>query len=214
MEDNLSPSTGLVCNYADGVFAAEPSGQLTTLTMEGIVAVHEAGHAVVGFALGLPCDRITLVKTTRRGADGGIEAMLSGLMQRGAEYRQRFNRSLRRGILDDGLYAHGVSSAAGPAAERKYRILAGLPLDMREATGGDRRLIELIAESTGQSDAYREAVWRRAQDMLDGPTFWRAVEGLAGALGEYWPAGDEVGTFTAEMPGPLAHSIMRTFFFV
>jgi len=50
--------------------------------------------------------------------------------------------------------------------------------------------------------------------MLDGPTFWRAVEGLAGALGEYWPAGDEVGTFTAEMPGPLAHSIMRTFFFV
>jgi len=66
--------------------------------------------------------------------------------------------------------AHGVSSAAGPAAERKHRILADLPLDMRDATGGDRGLIELIAKSTGQS--LYEAVWRRAQKGVSATGGW------------------------------------------
>jgi len=201
--------TSVACDYTAGMFADEPAAPLTTPVMADVVAFHEAGHAVVGFALGLPCDRIRLVKTTRRGADGGMEAQLSGCTRRGGEeYRQRLRRGLDQGILDDVATGHAVASAAGPAAERKYRILTGLALDMRDATGGDRRSVEMIAKATGQGQSLYEAVWRRAQDMLDGPTFWCAVEELAAALGEYWPAGDEVGTFTGEMPGREVHAVV------
>ena len=50
----------LACGYHNGMFADEPADTFTTATMATIVAVHEAGHAVAGFALGLGVDRISL----------------------------------------------------------------------------------------------------------------------------------------------------------
>jgi hypothetical protein len=212
----------LPCDYFQGMFAYEPRvdhargfvGNAVDQNMEmGATQYHEAGHAVLMYALGLGCTGVHLMEKTLRLPDGSLGVTYSGCVNGWKTRVSRVHRLINRGSLTAEVIADGVASAAGPAAERKYRLLAGVSLSMLGATEGDHRRIEGAAKRLqfiGGHDryAYEEMVWSRAQQALEIDVIWNAVEALAEAL--EWPfEADEVGVFTETMAGPTARAIMR-----
>ncbi len=213
----------LECDYAAGMFSCvsgpRPTRSLdmvTYLTETELVEIHEAGHAVADFALGRGCEGISL-EERRLIKDGGMTVAYTGIVHP-KKAKRGAHRNFERGVLDETIIAFGVTVAAGPAAERKYRLREGLPLDMVGYTAGDHQLIETVAKTlarVGGHDraAYQEEVWRRAQAMMEDATIWGAVIELAGCLKGLWewiepPDGGE-GIFSETMPGAEAREIMR-----
>jgi len=205
------------CDYHEGMFASESSSKLNANIPQDrvareAVAFHESGHAVLQYALGLGCSGITLIVTKVR-RDWKELTYCSGMSASDEAVDQRLRAEIEHGRFNDGVIAHGVATAAGPAAERKYYLLNGLPFRMLGATRSDRNSIDSadvkLASAGRRRFAYRRLVWRRAQLALENDAIWNAVEELAAALNNYWPAGKRLGEETGTMQGAVAQAIMR-----
>jgi hypothetical protein len=218
------------CDYATGMFshAAETRQaqgaethwaemMLAHWAEMDLAAIHEAGHAVAMYALGFGSRGISLeIRHVKK--DGEPGRAYAGIAYPKKDRGRRLARRVERGVLDEQVFAYGVTVAAGPAAEWKLRQSQGLPLNMRGSTLGDRRAIETVAEALATSGAYdqfayQEEVWQRAQALMENETVWGAVDQLAGWLGDLWAEidapEDKEGIFSETMSGPQVRAIIR-----
>jgi hypothetical protein len=214
------------CDYNTGMFSRSPPAPAPTddagrmlahLNDLSVVQAHEAGHAVLQYALGFGCRGIFLTEDRTLGLSGP-QVQRSGECLPKKDRGQRLARRFLKGTLDATAIAFGVTVAAGPGAERKFRCLAGLPMDMLGRTGGDHHMIETVAKALAEKGghdrfAYQEEVWLRAQEAMEDSVIWSAVEALTEELWDYWACPDDnaaaLGVFTGTLPGPRAREIMR-----
>ncbi len=124
------------------------------------VCYHEAGHAVLGYALGDGLTRIELSEVITL-TDSGKLISVGGLCASRRYVDLKIYSRIRRRILDDRVVGSAVGIAAGPAAERKFNILNNQPQRLLGGSAGDH---------TGTSwihlDPYfdiQEEAWRQAQ---------------------------------------------------
>jgi hypothetical protein len=208
----------LECHYFTGMFSHERIAMdrlAADMIQMDSLEIHEAGHAVVQYALGFSCAGIAITEK-RFIVEGARKASIACFSRKDRD--RRVPRRIFKGILAEDTIAFGVTCVAGPAAERKFRLSQGLPMDMLGGTEGDHHAIESIAKTLDvkgghDSWAYQEEVRRRAQAWMENGVIWSAVNTLAFCLGDTtWPSIEddhELGTFTKTMPGHLARAIMR-----
>ena len=206
----------LFCAYHVGMFANEPLkdsplaySPLACFFEAQATSFHEAGHAVMAYALGLGCTRIELnatIKGDRVGYHGAAHSNRAAV--------QRCNRRLVEGRYCPELLAEGIFTAAGPAAERKHCLEAGWPIRALHFATGDHESISNIAKRLewigGRNrDAFRRLVWRQAQLSLEVETIWQAVCEVAERLNDLWTEMEGDDATKATMPGAEARAIMR-----
>jgi hypothetical protein len=210
---------GFRCDYATGMLANEPrrTPNMFNFCVEERVCYHEAGHAVLSYDLG---DGLTLIELSEiiTATDSGKLLSVGGLYARRRNVDREIDSGIRRRILDDRVIAYAVGIAAGPAAERKFNIMANEPQHMLGGSAGDHTGISLIRKSLCYDldprfdiDIEHEA-WRRAQEALELDIIWHAVEKLAAELSErWWPQNDDddPGEYRSEMRGSRARAILR-----
>jgi hypothetical protein len=206
------------CNYDEGMFTQEPWELPTELNivahMEQREATqfHEAGHAAIQYVLGLGISNIELGITKTIAEENEVYSYHGKSIQSKSVFT-RLVRRLDKGDFCAEVLAHGIASAAGPAAERKYYLTRGAPIRTFMASEGDHVSIDYAAKNLERQGrnrfAYRRLVWRRAQLALENETIWSAIEDLADILSHYFPLGEAVGTETETVPGATARAIMR-----
>lgn len=178
----------LSCSYFDGMFSNEPlkyDGPFAGPAQLRYACIHEAGHAVVGYAFGYG------IRSIGVRADYGVDER--GLPTVGypglVEYEKGRYGRFSNVVEARYRYAHfreGVVTAAGPAAERRARFEAQDSQRLLGASEGDHQHISAIAslmEGGRRSRyAYQRLVWRGAQRAISLPAIWRAVEVIADSL--------------------------------
>jgi hypothetical protein len=205
---------GFRCDYHEGMFANEPlrGDWLDCVFQYEATRFHEAGHAVVGYALGEGIGRIETCKRVVRGEDGALRFWFDGTCYERAGSSREINILIRRRILNERVVSFAVSTAAGPAAERKYNLLRETPLNCLGGAVSDHHALSVLRkELCYRIEPYfdiQEEAWRRAQDALELGVIWNAVEELQGALEESWPD-DEPGEYVCATSGSTARAIMR-----
>jgi hypothetical protein len=212
-----APNRKIFCDYHEGMFACEPWTGLNTDTPRDRVAreavmFHESGHAVVQYALGLGCSAISLMITKVMRNGNELSYCHGSCASNRVTVRGIVSR-IARGNINAGVLAHGIATAAGPAAERKYYLSQGLPFRMLSSTEADRNDIDgtdrKLASAGRNRFAYRRLVWRRAQLALENEIIWNAVQEMADALKDYWPTGGTISMETGTMHGATARAKMR-----
>ena len=122
---------------------------------------HEAGHAVLAYALGFGADEVVV-------RDDGSGEFMS-------------RKTWRQLIGMEAAVADAVVIAAGPVAHRKFCDLTEWPYV--DGSSGDVQIIREIADEIERDPrALLTLAWRLAGRALNDPTMWRAVEWLAAAL--------------------------------
>jgi hypothetical protein len=176
------------------------------------LTVHEAGHAVVSYALGHGCSRISLSTHTFE-HHGGVAFAWDGM------FFSRTPKSL--GVIRSNVVAwaiaSGIVAAAGPAAELAIRLhcdrMAAVQGNWRNS-GDDASITKTsgaFAAAPGGDSVYREGVWRKAQEAIANRKIMAAIMAVAAELNEnYWLTPSEcLGTRTNTMPGATARAIIR-----
>jgi hypothetical protein len=151
--------------------------------MDTLTAYHEAGHATVSLLYGELPDRVT-IRADRDSAGHtallGVEAraiLQAAIRGRTAAHRDRVMRYL-------------VGVAAGPAAQALH-MRRGVRVNFDAANtwatfGGSQDYGQLdffvAGKARGLEDVTAEAVASEAQDFLEQPGVWSAVEQVAGDL--------------------------------
>lgn len=181
-----APNRKIFCDYHEGMFACEPWTGLNTDTPRDRVAreavmFHESGHAVVQYALGLGCSAISLMITKVMRNGNELSYCHGSCASNRVTVRGIVSR-IARGNINAGVLAHGIATAAGPAAERKYYLSQGLPFRMLSSTEADRNDIDVLIES-----------WRRQAeiDLLTGDWYgdgrsWRSRTKSFGMRSKKW----------------------------
>jgi hypothetical protein len=214
-----SNETTVYCDYRAGVFAKEEFDPNIPhfwrhIAQREATAYHEAGHAVMHYALGLGCSGIELRVFVKK-IEGELLGAYGGIARMNKESVRKITSKLRACEYGATLFAHGVAAASGPAAELKFCKLAGYPVRTLFGSAGDHREIENAGKSLQEAGrsryAYERLVWRQAQVAIDNRTVWEAVDRLATKLNdEYWAeTSEEPGLFVETMPGSRARAIMR-----
>ncbi len=152
-----------------------------------LTAVHEAGHAVICYAVGLGCGEIALTAhILSKGAYGGTDGESGSGMKAG----NRTGDAFHRGEFNQLLLGNAVLAMAGMAAERKAMIGLGVPPHVAAGASGDRALWNDVAKIYVRQDrrrtkfAFAARVWRIVQDAVDDPRIWQAVLHIARRLFE------------------------------
>jgi hypothetical protein len=209
----------LFCDYQRGMFAFAPNNGLQTtdgfdhFEERRVVAYHEAGHAVLQFALGAGLSRLALRTSIVEAGDRPAIAY-SGICFPRRQFNAQVLRFLRRKEPHDTLVVHGVTLAAGAAAEQKFCLSSDARMRTYAGSAQDHQHIYVVAcmmDEIGQDGtAYQEMVWRRAQLALDNEAIWDAVSELAEYLDEcFWPEAEDFGEHECTMPGPKARAVIR-----
>jgi hypothetical protein len=195
------------CSYADGTAPADDeivsaSGPYHRLSGEPMtLAVHEAAHAVIAYACGWRTGKIRLVQEFHAGASGRIVASCWGQRhprldegEAEPEIRDPAKVLFPAQHAPDRCWGSFLKSAvivcAGPSAERKYRLQRGLHLGTHAA--GDVKSCEYIARyvwlNAGRDgQGLIRLAWRCAQEFLERPPVWRAIEMVANeVLSEFY----------------------------
>jgi len=202
------------CFYHEGMFALEAvpfANELDALRYHlnersGLL-YHEAAHAVFRYALGLGASDIDITTTV---FDDEGKSATGGMTRPRMQKKVKFDRGYNPRLL-----ALGVSTAAGPAAERKYYLGTGAPIRVRGGSIGDHNFIEEIGKGLERcadrnSQAYQRLVWHVAQIALENPLVWRAIECLAKTLSEYCPEPDwEPGEYEETMSAGRVRLVIR-----
>lgn len=205
------------CDYHEGMFACESWSKVGAIVPDHDVAseavsFHESGHAVMQYALGLGCAGISVISSRIFRGERDL-TFRSGMCAADEATDRRIRAQIELGQVNFDVLAHGIATAAGPAAERKYYLLHDLPFRMLGATGADRNSIDSTDRklaSTGRKRfAYRRLVWRRAQLALENETIWSAIQQLADALKNYWPEMNKAGEESALMHGDRVQAFIR-----
>jgi hypothetical protein len=216
----MSKQSTLFCGYATGMFAHEPipegffENPFAAAFEFMAMAVHEAGHTVLAYALGEGVSEISVTRTIAANLTGGF----SGLSSTTKRQRLNANALAAKNNNHPRLISFAVSTAAGPAAERKYRLMVKLPLRMLGATEDDHHKIEQVEKimyRNGNRGAemmagrFCDLVWGRAQLALEDSTIWEAVDHLAEALNDLDFGDEEAGEVTKTMGGEEVRAIIR-----
>jgi hypothetical protein len=209
---------GIFCDYAKGMFANDPRNEdevpfIAHWAEMEETQYHEAGHAVVAFALSGGVDGIGLRINNVLGKDGKVGMIYSGVCYQTKSWNKQINWAVREGFYRWELLAFGIEMAAGAAAERKYCLSADRPLRTRETAESDHLKIDHVAMRLGERGrdprAFERLVWRRAQLILEDPLIWSAVDELASALGGCWRDGDELGVHEELVDGESVRAWIR-----
>jgi hypothetical protein len=172
------------------------------------VAHHEAGHAVLDYALGLDIERVSVGTTTY--ADRS--RVFYGASQTKKSSVARIGRRFKADGFHSDLLSYGIVAVAGPAAERKYRLRHKLPQTCFGAAADEKNIcfvVKQLTKSGRNGSAFPRLVWRRAQLSLEHPMVWSAVSALAEHLWWTWPDDEDVGEHRYICPGAKARSIIR-----
>lgn len=195
----------LLCAYHEGMFSHEPRKKDDYLFQWHVTAHHEAGHAVIGYALGFGCARLEMRETHLMPEAGdAFDPDKSGSIGSGGWFKTRaetkkINAALLRSTserkVDPILLREAIAICAGPAAERRFCFDEGMTLRGLDGSGGDHRDVdEVIAKTLERSGRRRDAVlrlaWRRAQSMVNEQAIWTAIQELAYELLEMDPPVD------------------------
>jgi hypothetical protein len=208
-------------SYEDVMFAHEDLNDLTIFFFDNIVAHHEAGHAVVGYALGIGTHCIQM-----RTQYSPVESTCAphGCWIPSKRHKAEFRRNVNRWEADPNAFSHqfvlhGIATAAGAAAEYKYCRAEGLAHRALFGTDGDHKYIEstdkeLFRRAGRNGYSFQRLVWQKTRKVLEHPNIWKAVCALGYILAdEYSPYedGDATGDYSAfsNMPGSVARSIMH-----
>ncbi|MEJ0093144.1 MAG: hypothetical protein WDN46_06860 [Methylocella sp.] len=230
----LRPQTSLHCSYHDGMFSHEPRWESRGGKSDGFLRAlehsyeieatcfHEAGHAVIDYALGMGCASVSIEANYAIQADGKLGVRYGGLAMPSARMAQKSGRQIKRNVWNEAILIFGVVNCAGPAAERKFRFLHDMPQRLLFASEGDHSNVDAAGkrlEMSGRcSFAYRRLTWRVAQRYLDQEAVWGAIEVLADELNLEWSRVDPDGTeeqpkagdqIKAVVDGRRARTLMR-----
>src|SRR5271166_2941284 len=162
----ISPPVQCFCNYETGMCGESKAG-LDASRFREMVAYHEAGHAVISYALGFGCSEICL--TTETKYEGGRwQTRDHAHYNPNQKAVHKIDRRRSRRRFNTRLFALGVMTAAGPAAQRSFCEARGYP-PSNFTNEDDREVLDLLAESIATParsrfarSAYRRLVWRRA----------------------------------------------------
>jgi hypothetical protein len=207
---------GLFCNYSTGMLADQPLDEtqgawVMHLSEMDAAAYHEAGHAVVYYALGLGVEKIGMRTRIICDHENNKSTVYGGKCYATKTWNERLNRALRAGRYSWEIVAMGIGLAAGTAAERKCSLFNQHALRSLHAAEDDRWLIDYAASRLIQDgrnpDAFRHLIWRQAQVILEDPVIWQAVDELAMNL--EWPHDEEVGDHEEILDGPTARRWIR-----
>lgn len=172
----------VLCTYDDGMFAAEERDRNSVLDIffeYQATCYHEAGHAVASHLLGQGCSSVSISVSYISGLEREpTKVAFGGRASESRDANRRVNADLRKGRFTPTLSRYGIAVAAGPAAERRYRIERYLPLRALFSFQGDHDRIDTVAkrlEADGRSRfAYRRLVWRVAQRLIGAGRFGSA----------------------------------------
>lgn len=139
--------------------ACTVTAALIPRTSRAAFAHHEAGHAIVGIALGFDVVEISIVEVERE------EYVLSGFVLYGQEH-------------DLDLRGRIVRTAAGPIAQEVYSELGDLA---RNAAGDEESIVKLAESLPAATRAETVEDCRREARALV-LQLWRDIEALAEAL--------------------------------
>ena len=201
------------CDYETGM-GGDSDAMLDEGARRETTAYHEAGHAVVSYALGFGCAEIRLTTETRV-HDGRSQYRHEGGHKPNQKAVWRIDRRHSRRRFNTDLLAIGILTAAGPAADRSFCIARGyMPSNYTNAE--DRKQIDHFAEMIATSarsrfvkSAYRRLVWRRAQLAVAEPRISLAITDVARALNDLWPDVHSPGEVTVTMHGVRIRQIAR-----
>lgn len=166
----------LRCTYFQGMFANEPFGDYAAhaalYEMEA-TCFHEAGHAVVDYMLGASLESV-----------GVYSNVVGDTVGHGGEVKHRGKRTTRINFAYRPIHFRlGLSAAAGPAAELRFKHENGIPKHLLLATPGDHEIIDRIGKAIGQAGrcqfAFRRHVWSHAQRLVGRPDIWEAINAVA-----------------------------------
>ena len=179
--------TELQCDYEVGMFSNESAGEphIFTCCAELLAACHhEAAHAVTMFALGQCLESV--------GVSANYQADEKGkkTVGYGGQVQPRSRGGRRQTLVDFDYrplhFRRGLTSAAGPAGELRYRHEQGLPQRLLGATMEDHQSIDGIAKCLEQRGrdrfAFRRLVWRAAQRVVAMDNVWAAICDVADEL--------------------------------
>lgn len=201
------------CDYETGMGGDLDAG-LNEDARRDLTAHHEAGHAVVSYAVGFGCAEIMLT-TEIRFLDGRLQCRHEGGHKPNQKAVWRIDRRRSRRRFNSDLLALGIATAAGPAAQRSFCIARGyMPSNYTNVE--DRKQIDQFAESIATparsrfvKSAYRRLVWRRAQLAVAEPRISLAITEVAGALNDLWPDVPSPGEITVTMHGAKVRQVAR-----
>ncbi|MBS7696222.1 MULTISPECIES: hypothetical protein [unclassified Chelatococcus] len=183
------------CAYSTGMFQNDQLGEhnmFTVVSEMNAACFHEASHAVAMYAFGISLSKIGVSATYSVDGAGGSFVSYAG------EVRP-ISRAGRTSCYIDYPYRplhfrRGVTSAVGPAGERRFRLERGIPLRMLGATEGDHGSISTIGKCLGARGrnrfAFQRLVWRAAQRIVALEDVWSAISEVAEEL-SYATAGTE-----------------------
>ena len=125
------------CDYETGMLTLEPRGDGEELAFTHFnemyaTAFHEAGHAVVQYALGVGLPRLGMRIRVELNEDNNRTIGYAGKVYVTEAMNREVNLALDSGKFCWVVLAAGIRAVAGPAAERKYCIADGVPVRTRE----------------------------------------------------------------------------------
>jgi hypothetical protein len=142
---------------------------------------HEAGHAIVAYALGIGIEHATVFRRiTWR--DGNQYFGYGGRVdfKRG---RYADPNNILRHKYRQAHFREGVLTAAGPAAERRRLLEGQSPQRSLFSSCGDHETIDAIGKALAMKGrcrfAYRRLVWYAALKCISIDQIWEAIEELA-----------------------------------
>lgn len=166
----------LRCSYFEGMFANEPLGDYAVhaaLSEMEAACFHEAGHAVIDYMIGTSLESVGVCSNVVGDTVGH-----GGLVKHRGKNTTRINFAYR-----PLHFRHGLSAAAGPAAEFRFKHENGIPKRHVVATQGDHEIIDRIGKAIAQAGrcqfAFRRHVWGHAQRLIDRPDVWEAINAVA-----------------------------------
>jgi len=210
--------TGIFCDYNLGMLTLEPYRDDERLAKRQVSEIraacyHEAGHAVIQYALGCGLPRIGMQTRIVSLDNGRMGIAYGGAVYVTDTWNRQVNQARSQGRFCWHLHTLGIKTLAGPAAERKFCIANKIPVRTLETGEHDRSLIDLTATSLHQNgrnpEAYRRLCWRQAQMALEEPRIWQAVCDLARALEFYFPDSRKIGSHESVMSGATARAHIR-----
>jgi len=194
------------CDYETGMGSDEfDVAGMNYLSLCRIFACHEAGHAVVSYALGLGCTGIVIE----------TEPDLRAYAKSNKAASRRLSRRRSRGRFTADLLALGVVAAAGTAAHR--RLFAEIGYSKGNiGSADDREIIDAAAQFMGRDprsrfapNAYRRLVWRLAQLAMEDPRIWGAVLNVMALTNDWLAKPQGTRSATKTMHGATLRAIAR-----
>jgi|GEM_PF-3561534 hypothetical protein len=171
-----SSTQSVACKYIEVLY---PTGTLTNSTSIKVVVCHEAGHAVLSYALGLGCSNIECVVETEL-LDGKEVCFISGSFGWNIIKVIKARNNINKYGYGKSALTLGMIQAAGAAAERKYCINSGLTLRSNEYVWDDNNAIDsidkiLTLKGRKTAYAYHRHVWKLTQKAMDQCNIWQAI---------------------------------------